>query len=378
MMMRILWVSNAPWKGSGYGNQTRLIMEHLPEYGHDLAIACNFGLQGGVIEGPKGVRFYPSGYDANSNDIVQAHADDFKADVIISLYDAWPLKFANLKTPWVAWTPVDHEPVPPPVLEALKPASAVVAYSRFGEKEFEKAGVKASYIPHGIDTKVFTPGDKREARRKLGLPEEAFVVGMVAANNFYPSRKCIPQALQAFAVFAETHPNAVLYLHTEERGLRHGVNVPEIARSLNLGDKLKLCDQYQYAVGFPEGYMVEAYRAFDVLLSPSMGEGFGIPMMEAQACGTPVIATAFSAMPELVAGGLLIDEYERWWEPQGAWMALPRVAGIVRVLENVHRYTVSGETFLYEAARTLAEAYDFERVVAPMWHEFLQKAEWRL
>jgi len=397
--MRILWFSNAPWKGSGYGVQTRLAMQHLTNLGHEMAIACNFGLRGGVIEGPKGVRFYPGGYDSNSNDIVQAHADDFKADVIISLYDAWPLKFAKLKTPWIPWCPIDHQPVPKIVLEAIRPdlyppkndqartpATAVAVYSEFGRIELEKAGVDAVCIPLGVETDVYKPGDKGEARKRLGLPADVFLIGMVGANNFYPSRKCIPQALQAFAQFHKRHPDSMLYLHCEEQGIFQGINVPQLVKALGLGDEFKICDQYEYLMGFPDAYMVDIYNAMDVLLSPSMAEGFGAPILEAQACGTPVIATDFSSMTELVSGGWLITEYERWWEPQEAWQVLPHVSAILYALEEAWDVSLrsprSGDVWdvLTEDERTLrsrqarakAEQYDFERVVAPMWDEFLR------
>jgi glycosyltransferase involved in cell wall biosynthesis len=64
-------------------------------------------------------------------------------------------------------------------------------------------------------------------------------------------------------------------------------------------------DQYAYRLGAPAEVMAATYSAMDVLLAPSHGEGFCVPLIEAQACGTPVIATDFSAQPELVGAGWL-------------------------------------------------------------------------
>jgi len=126
--MRILWYSNAPWSSTGYGNPTRLLAQHLTNLGHKIAIACNYGLRGGRIDAG-GIRLYPAGYERNSNDIVQAHADDFKADVIISLYDVWPLNFLKRMTPWLAWTPIDHSPIGAPVKDALPGESSGAVFS---------------------------------------------------------------------------------------------------------------------------------------------------------------------------------------------------------------------------------------------------------
>ena len=142
---------------------------------------------------------------------MNAVAEDWQADVIISLYDAWPLRFARSKgrtIPWVAWAPVDHETVTPPVLESLRFADFTVAYARHGQQALERAGIAAAYVPHGVNCAAYYPGDQAEARERAELPGvETFLVGMVAANNYYPSRKCIPQAMKAFADFHAEHPD---------------------------------------------------------------------------------------------------------------------------------------------------------------------------
>ena len=192
---RVLWYSNAPYAPTGYGNQTGLMCAYLPAYGHALAVLANYGLSGTKLN-LGGVKIYPNGRAQHSNDIVQAMADDWDAEVIVSLYDAWPLNFASLPghhTPWVAWVPIDHETVPPPVVESLRHAQGVVSISKHGQAALKAAGIDAYYIPHGVETDVFCPGDQGEARAAIGFPADAFIVGMVAANTGYPSRKCIPE-----------------------------------------------------------------------------------------------------------------------------------------------------------------------------------------
>jgi glycosyltransferase involved in cell wall biosynthesis len=381
-----MWYANAPWASTGYGNPTRLLVKHLTNLGHKLAVACNYGLRGAKLGSEAGVVLYPGGYDANSNDIVQAHADDFKADVIVSLYDVWPLDFKNLKTPWIAWTPIDHSPVPLPVLESVRPdlyppkgnekkvpATHVVAMSQFGLYELERARVKASFIPLGVDTQAFKLCDRREARQRLGLPEKKFIVSMVAANKSYPSRKCLVESIQAFAEFRKHNPDALLYLHTEESGFHHGHNLPKLIKALGLGpDALVMCDQYQYVLGFPDAYMADVFNASNVLLSPSMAEGFGIPIIEAQASGTPAIVTDFSSMQELVQEGVTgwrIDDYEKVWSEQGAWQVKSKLEAIKMALFHARAQATDS---MRDACRENAVQYDFEKAVAPLWDELLR------
>lgn len=381
--MRLLWYSNAPWAPTGYGNQTRQICEHLPALGHSLAVMSNYGMQGGKIE-MNGIRVYPNGRDRHGNDIIQAYADDCGADAIVTLYDAWPLNFATQpghKTPWIAWAPVDHEQTPPPVVKSLKAAAGVVAMSRHGQWALREAGFDAAYIPHGVNTAVFAPPEGEEGQRKarafIGLPQDRFLFGMVAANQYTPSRKCIPQVLAAFAELKKVHPEAALYLHMVDDDSKEGVHVLQIMTTLGLAlnDDVFIADQMQYHLGYSAKSLVELYRAMDVLVNPSLGEGFGIPIVEAMACGTPVIATRGTSMVELAAtSGWLVDG-DPWWSGQGTWQTLPRVgkitgAMVAAISEQEHRPEN------WQARKTQARlhslCYDFKLVTAPAWDQYLR------
>jgi glycosyltransferase involved in cell wall biosynthesis len=73
----------------------------------------------------------------------------------------------------------------------------------------------------------------------------------------------------------------------------------------------------------------------DVLLNPAMGEGFGITVLEAQACGTPAIVTDFSAMKEVCGAGWHV-KYQPHWTGQNSWQASPDVDDIVSALEDCY------------------------------------------
>jgi glycosyltransferase involved in cell wall biosynthesis len=284
--------------------------------------------------------------------------------------------------PWIAWVPIDHDEITPSVAEALRYAQGVVAYSKHGQAALQRAGFGAAYIPHGVDTNVYTPGNKLQARHNLELPvqDDTFLVGMVAANNFYPSRKCIPQALAAFARFHEQYPDSAIYLHMVDDESKEGVNVHDIAASLGLveGKDVLIADQFDYQLGYPASAMADLYRSFDVLLNPSLGEGFGIPILEAMACGIPAIATTGTSMTELVEKVGWLVEGDPWWTAQGSWQTIPHVEGIVNALEQSCHYERNQFTARNDDARERALEYDFQTVVAPMWDEYLRGGEWRM
>ena len=90
--MRILWHSNSPWAKTGYGNQTAMFWHRLQALGYPVVLSSNYGLQGSTLnietEGQQ-TQVYPTGLTTAGNDIILSHARHAKADIIITLYDAW-------------------------------------------------------------------------------------------------------------------------------------------------------------------------------------------------------------------------------------------------------------------------------------------------
>ena len=381
--MRISWVSNAPWARTGYGNQTALFVPRLLKAGHEVQIVAFYGLEGGVLQWGcehGTVPVYPRAYHPYGNDVMGAHAVHFKADVMISLIDAWvyePTAFPpGLR--WAPWFPIDHDPAPRAVLGKVSQAWARIVYSKFAENQMKNAGLDCFYVPHGVDTNAFKPGDRAEMRRILGWPEDKFIVGMIAANKGNPSRKAFVENILAFKALKAKHPDAMLYLHTvagEENGgpnLREfldlqGLNFGFVGRDDPKGVDVLFNDQYAALIGLNEGYMNAAYNAMDVLLLVSMGEGFGIPLIEAQAAGCPVITGDWTANAELCFSGWKVPKSEctPFWTPMASWQFIPHTGAIAEQLEAAYRMKDNLE--YRGAARKGAMKYDADKVAEKYW-----------
>lgn len=376
MGLRILWSSNAPWATSGYGVQSKHLLPRLQALGHQVAIHAWYGLQGGMLNLGE-MPIYPMGFDTYGNDIAEAHYRHFKADMIISLIDVWVLRdFGHKKMRWIPYMPIDHDPIPEAVTLAIEGAYRVVSYAHFGERLLNAKGVANTCIPHGVETKIYTPGDRHQARERMQFGEDDFVIGMVAANKGFPSRKAFPENLQAVALFKARHPRVKikLYLHTLESTQHGGIDFDALLQDLGFTPgEVTFVHQYRYIVGLDETYMAMAYNAMDVLLAASMSEGFGIPIVEAQACGTPVITTNFSSMPELTGAGWLVDAAQKYWSPMNSWQAVPSVESIAEKLDLAWRHRT--DSALRAKARAFALDYDWDAIVEHGWKPFLEEIE---
>lgn len=380
--MKIMWYSNAPWAGTGYGQQTDLFTKLTRDAGHDVAVTANFGLNG-APRGWEGMVVYPGGYDAWANDVIPLHTAHHLAGqpgLVVTLCDVWVLQGKFWKEyPVMSWVPVDHTPTPPKVLKYFEDTGAIpLAMSRFGELELQRVGLEPSYCPHGIDTDLFRPMfelDGVPVRQMLDLPDDAFVVGMNAANKGNNKiRKSFPQAFLGFSMLLRKRPDAILYVHAERYGHAQGVDLVRLADACGIpSDRIRFTDTYMYKMGLSPALLSTMYSAFDVLLAPSMGEGFGIPVIEAQACGVPVVVSDFSAQPELVGSGWKVGGVPDWDEAQAAWLHLPDAFEIAASLDAA--YDGQGDS---EQARRFALQYDHRAVYQQYMVPALERGQLRV
>ncbi len=398
--MKILIHSNAPNVKTGYGVQCALLAERLHDAGHEVAVSATYGQRGSSgrwkPDHPRhpelwedgGIRVYQEGWEQQGNDIIHNHAMHFfggdpLGGWIIPLLDMWALVNPTLEDFNVAaWAPVDHFPVPPGVLQFFNRTGAVpVAMSRFGAKAMETAGLTPYYAPLAVDLNDYKPSEVWEhpvagsipGKHLMGAPDESFVVGMVAMNKDANDRKGFNEAFAAFGAFWRRHQDAVLYVHTDPNGMGSSFSLHELAQHCGIPPHaIVFPDIYAYQTGFSPEMMAAIYSGMDVLLAPSHGEGFCVPLIEAQACGTPVIVTDFSAQPELVGAGWKVMGQQQWDPAQHAFYIVPFVTEIVQALEESYYADLDA---LAPLAMEKAAEYDADLIFEHHWRPLLERMD---
>ena len=352
-MSRIAWYSNSCAVPSGYGMQSAQVVHQMVKDGHEPAIVANHGAQF-LMNCTHGHPILPEGLMRYSIDAAPENIKSWIGDQPgfgVVLFDLWPLTgieaFKELNL--ACWTPVDHQPLPTLVARFLAEGGHhAIAMSRFGEQELLKAGVpreEVTYIPHGIDTAVFNDRGNG-ARAAMGLPEDCFLVVTNAANRGrIPIRKAFGEMADAMATFMRDRPDVYWMIHTEPQGLSEGVNLPRLMQATGVdSQRVRYPHPIQFRNGIPQDAIASLFSAADCHLLTSMGEGFGIPVAEAAACGTLSVVSDFSAQPELLTvHGKKVPVQRVWDEFQGSFFAIPNVAAIVTSLQEVYEETKAGK-----------------------------------
>lgn len=376
--------SNAPWTKTGYGLQGASLARRLRDSGHQVTYYCNYGLRGGVQEW-EGIQCLPTAQDNGYTDpILQAHLRYAQPDLLVTLHDLWPWKGLDLpqkvdeqrKVAWAAWVPIDHEPLSAHNRDVLSRVDYPIAMSQHGQRQMADVGIVSTYIPHGVEKAYgYTANGRREFRRLNQIPDDAFLFGTVGLNYGVPNRKGTERLM---AALAET--DAYLYVHGSPIPLSgSGLDLAEVAAFYGVADRVRFADPYNYAMGYSQNGMNALYSALDCYVQPTMGEGFGVPVIEAQACGAVVIATDSTSMPELLcpeASQLVesIDYLVADMAHRKVILHEPLVAAMREVMA-IKADDPAGFTGMKGRAGQFANAYDWDRIWEEAWVPFLDEVE---
>jgi glycosyltransferase involved in cell wall biosynthesis len=374
--MRVMIHGVPPWAPSGYGVQGAMLARGLRDAGHTVTYSAYGGF---IHEGTwEDMPILGCGGSAKGVGRIAYNYRRANADVMITVCDLWPLDAREFEGLSVAsWLPVDCAPLGMPDQIQLRAAEKLcsrftpVAMSGHGRKMLEPHGFDAPVIPHMVAPEYRT-GNRSAWREENGIPDTAFLVSTVGVNGDYPCRKGFPELLAAWQVFSERHPDARLYMHALISPGVEGVDLLQIAKSLGIRNSVGFPDQLKRMsdeLG-PE-YMAGMYRASDLLVMPSLGEGFSVPVIEANACGTPVLATAGSALTDRVRNGVngwLVQAQPQWNKLHQAWWHVPLVSSLVSGLELAY-----GQAKGMRRESKLSAAPYRPEVVMPQWVDLLSQ-----
>lgn len=266
----------------------------------------------------------------------------------------WLLQYASI----LSYLPCDGTNLPPE-WQKLTKVTNVVAMSEYGQSQYP--GSKMIY--HGVDTDQFWPvaekpiktstgivcRSKRDCKDAFGFDKKGFLVLRVDKNS---GRKDFPATVKALLPVMKRHSDIQVHLHTQGDGGMSGVDLNRlISREPEVSSKRwfmpGLSDSW---IGWAQEDLNCLINAADIVVSTSRGEGFGLTLAEALACGVPVIAQNVSAIPEVVGpGGRLIEPLPRLITvPSGEDLWLADIDAFSDAIE-----------YLYESAgarRSLGEA----------------------
>ena len=166
-------------------------------------------------------------------------------------------------------------------------------------------------VSPGVDLYTFTPGQGRSAAREfVGLPSDALVVSFVGRIQPHKGPEVL---IRATSELVKHSPLLRHKLIVNIIGGASGANTEEVDRLKELATWLAIDDVVRFSPPVPRADLAQWYRAADLVVVPSYSESFGLVALEAQACGTPVVATAVGGLRTAVADGIsgvLVDGHD--------------------------------------------------------------------
>ena len=168
----------------------------------------------------------------------------------------------------------------------------VITYTEFSKQKLLEVNphIEVTPVYHGVNGGVFFP--LPDAKKHLGL-DGKFIVGQVGTNTY---RKRLDLFMIGFAKFAEDKPNAKCLVHAVNDDIAYDLSA--IAIDLGIEDKVIFSTE---SITFEKMNLL--YNVMDICVNTSMGEGFGLPLIESAACGVPILCPNHGNLRDVLTKG---------------------------------------------------------------------------
>ena len=314
--IKVLAYCDSPTCATGFGTVSRNIFEGLYKTGrYDIDI-LGINYWGDPHDFP--YRIWPTGTnqekDPYGRQKVVNMIPQMEYDLLFFLQDSFILNFLpvlmphlkeNRQKPFksILYYPIDSV-LKPEWGENIKLADYLIAYSEFGRQESLKVlpdREDIRVIPHGVNTVDYRPISSHDVagfrQQYFGPHADKFIITNVNRNQ---QRKDIPRTIAAFKEFRKQVPKSILYLHMAIKD--QGWNLEEVCKSMDLSikDDVIFPQNFGPNQGYPREVLNLIYNASDVIMSTTLGEGFGLAWMEALAAKRPIIMPGNTMLPEFI------------------------------------------------------------------------------
>jgi glycosyltransferase involved in cell wall biosynthesis len=349
---RVLFLTEATYLSTGYATYAKQILDRLYDSGkYEIAEFSIYGAEDAVER--KGMRWknYPNMPDKTNKKETEFYSSspehqfgswrfeqvclDFKADVVLLIRDYWMDSFVY-KSPYrrifkSIWMPtVDAYPQNKEWLHVYGSMDGIITYSDWALDSLKKQMTDSTNFLSAAPpsaSECFKPLNKEDHKRKLGMDPSMNIIGTVMRNQ---RRKLFPALFEAFGKYLKKTKDTktFLYCHTSypdngwdigtllhENEISSRVIFSYMCKSCNnleickFHDACKQCSACNRFSSLPVSVsngvssetLSEIYNLFDLYVQCASSEGFGLPQVEAAACGVPIATVDYSAMSDIVS-----------------------------------------------------------------------------
>lgn len=283
-MGNLIWISDYPLKGSSFANVTLELCRRIKDY---KVYVLGLGYTGTAISPFPNMDIL----ELTNNKQIEYYINKLKPEKIVihhSFYFLESLKSIQFPQKNVyGYIPVEGENLPSNIVAMLSTLDQLIVPSEYSQRILRKEGLNAKVVNHGVDTSFFTPGKPKQLKE--------FRWGYLGLNDI---RKQIPRIIEAYSRLPRrTRGNLVI--SAEGNGHYY---LPAVAN--HFGVAPIWIEKKFMGIPLSRENILEFYQSLSAYVNCAT-EGFGLPNLEAAACGLPTIALEHGASKEIMGGAAL-------------------------------------------------------------------------